>query len=384
MSHLFLDIIALNEPQSEMALGAIYKAIHDHSDGNDPHESPFVRRLIELFYERGVARLDAVKKAITKWESGGYHAPSAAVPPRPDGMMLRWTPGEMELVETFLRALPAGAWTLDDHMMMVDMVVQSYLPPDALIAEADWMATRSNLMGKVQANMDAPPTFKQADTILAALPATMSGAVETLRLSPLQQVTLALGNAHAAEYVTNFGTDARKRLRSVIMNHAEEKMLSVKGVGGASLQTKLFDAFATMNRDWRRIAVTEAGENQLLGFLASLPLGSKVRRVEQYSNACGHCRAIDGRVMTVVAPDHPNKDPEKEVWIGKNNIGRSAAPKKRVGNALVARSPDEMWWIPAGLMHPHCRGRWVQALSDQPGDDPEFGAWLRDLLEPKK
>lgn len=382
---LFIDIIALNEPQSETVLGALYKSIHDHDDGDRPHESPFVRRIIELFYERGIARLEAVKKAITKWESGGYHKPSADVPPRPDGMMARWTPAELELVETFLRALPAGAWTLDDHMMMVDYVIQTYLPQDVMIAEADWMATRSNLMGKVQANMAAPPSLPQADKILAVLPATMAGAVETVRLSPLQQVTLAIGNARAAEHVTNFTTDARRRLRATIMQHAEQQMLAVKGVGGgSSLQTKLLDTFGTLNRDWRRIAITEAGDNQLLGFLASLPAGSRVRRIEQYANACPHCRRIDGKVMTVVPPDHPNKDPETEVWIGKTNVGRSAAPSKRVGNQLVARSPDELWWIPAGLMHPHCRGRWVQMQSDQPGDDPEFGKWLRDLLEQKK
>jgi ribosomal 50S subunit-associated protein YjgA (DUF615 family) len=238
-------------------------------------------------------------------------------------------------------------------------------------------------MGKVQANMAAPPTSTQADKILAALPATMAGAVETLHLSPLQQVTLAMGNAHAAEHVTNFADTTRQRLRGVIMQHAEQQMLSIKGVPSQGLQAKLFDVFGTLNRDWRRIAVTEAGNCQLLGFLASLPLGSKVRRVEQYDKACAHCRKIDGKVLEVVAPDHPNKDPDAQVWIGKTNVGRSAAPSRRVGNALVARSPDELWWIPAGLMHPHCRGRWVQALSDQPGDDPDFGKWLRELLEPK-
>jgi hypothetical protein len=71
------------------------------------------------------------------------------------------------------------------------------------------------------------------------------------------------------------------------------------------------------------------------------------------------------------------------IWAGKSNIGRSASPRKRVGNLLVEREPHEMWWIPAGLAHPHCRGRWLPVMEDQPGDDPDFGAWLRVTLEKK-
>ena len=105
-----------------------------------------------------------------------------------------------------------------------------------------------------------------------------------------------------------------------------------------------------------------------------------MKRVEIYASACGFCRKIHGVVATVVTPDHPNKDPDTMVWVGKNNIGRSASPKKRVGDVLVPRTPDEMWWLPAGLAHPHCRGRWVPVIDDEPGDDPEFGDWLRKTL----
>ena len=64
-------------------------------------------------------------------------------------------------------------------------------------------------------------------------------------------------------------------------------------VGGSSLETKLMDQFATLNRDWRRIAVTEAGEAQTAGYIASVPRGTKVKRVEQYKNACAFCRKIE-------------------------------------------------------------------------------------------
>ncbi|MNC71135.1 hypothetical protein D3C75_1220200 [compost metagenome] len=82
----------------------------------------------------------------------------------------------------------------------------------------------------------------------------------------------------------------------------------------------------------------------------------------------------------MVPADHPNKNGETQIWPGKNNIGRSASPRKRVGEELVEREEHELYWLPAGLSHPHCRGRWVPVLADEPGDDVEFGDWLRDLL----
>lgn len=125
--------------------------------------------------------------------------------------------------------------------------------------------------------------------------------------------------------------------------------------------------------------MTEAGEAQTQGYIASLKPGAKVKRVEHYVNACAFCKKIDGVVATVIAPSDPDKT-ENSIWPGKNNIGRSASPRKRVGDVLVPRLPEEMWHLPAGLAHPHCRGRWVPVIDDEPGDDPEFGDFLRELL----
>jgi hypothetical protein len=169
-------------------------------------------------------------------------------------------------------------------------------------------------------------------------------------------------------------------MRSVVTSHLEQAALGGSPVGGSSLQTKLADEFATLNRDWRRIAITEAGEAQLQGYVASLKPGTRIKRVERYQNACSFCRGIDGKIATVVAADSPDKNPDTMVWPGKNNIGRSASPRKRVGDVLVPREPNEMWWLPAGLAHPHCRGRWVPTIEDLPGDDQEFGAQLMAIL----
>ncbi|MEN6644135.1 MAG: hypothetical protein ABFE08_16985, partial [Armatimonadia bacterium] len=369
-----------SQAATDDALEFIYKSTHDHDAGIwGPHESILIRRLIELFTQRGLDRLEHVKQQIIAWESGAHYKESS-VKVTPPGMMERWNEQELGLVRIYLESLFPGDWTLDDHMMAVDYVVQRYLPADALKTEAEWLATRSGMMGKVQANMAAQADSKQADAILAALPSTVGEASAQFNLQAQLKAVLNFARVRTAENVRALTESARHRMRSTIVQHLEDQQSAVPGTPGQSLEQKLFDQFATLNRDWRRIAVTEAGEAQTQGYIASLQPGTKVKRIEQYANACRFCKKIHGVVATVVSPDHPNKDPDTMIWVGKNNIGRSASPRKRVGDMLVARDPDEMWWLPAGLAHPHCRGRWVPVIEDQPGDDPEFGDWLRQAL----
>lgn len=376
---VFIDFTLLSEPATNDALEYIFKSTHNHDKGIwAPHESALIRRLIELFTRRGLDRLEHVKQAIIAWESGVNYKPADAIP-TPPGMMARWNADELALVKLYLESLPPELWTLDDHMMAVDYVVQRYLPADELATEAEWMATRAGMMGKVQANMAGEATPKQADTVLAALPSTVAAATQMFQLTTLEQNTLAFGKMRAVENVRALTDDVRHKMRNVVMRHVEEKVLT-GDTSGRSLEGQLLDEFATLNRDWRRIAVTEAGECQLQGFVASVKPFSKVKRVEQYGNACAFCKKIHGRIAEVVPADHPDKDGTTQIWPGKNNIGRSASPRKRVGDNLVPRTEDEMWWLPAGLAHPHCRGRWVPVLADEPGDDQEFGAWLRNLL----
>jgi hypothetical protein len=181
--------------------------------------------------------------------------------------------------------------------------------------------------------------------------------------------------------VRAFKEDARHALRAIVARRAHERAI---GTEQGSLQTELHDRFAILNRDWRRIAVTESGEAANQGYISSLEPGSQVKRVERYRGACPFCRRIDGTIATVVSPDKPDKDGETEIWAGKDNVGRSASPRKRVGDKLVPRTPEELWWLPAGLAHPNCRGRWVPVAKMRPGDDPDFHKWMMETLNPKK
>jgi len=218
------------------------------------------------------------------------------------------------------------------------------------------------------------------DTVLAALP----GLEEFARrwgMTPHQRAAIDYGRARAAENVVQLADNTRHRLRKLIVDYRENVFLGNRPDAGNSLQTRLLDEFGLMNRDWRRIAITEATEASGQGFVAACAPGAKIRRVEKYRGACPFCRSIDGRTFTVVDPAAAEKDGETQVWIGKTNIGRSASPRKRAGGQLIEREPHELWWPAAGSMHPHCRGSWVKASGASA--DPEFGAWLQDLKEGK-
>ena len=381
---LFFDLEALSERQTDGVLDYVYKAItHDHDDGGmDEHPSLFVRRLVELFSQRGLTRLKGVQAELKAWMDGERHREGALIP-RVDvpGTMYRWTPSEAELVQLYLQALPPDQWTLDDYMLMVEHTVQRHMPADVLRTEAEWLATKASLMGRVQAALGDGVTAAQADKLLQELPSSVNAARNQFGMTAAQARSMEFAANRAAEYVTSLADTTRHDMRSLIARAVEAREL---GQSGPSLQTQLFDDFADLNRDWRRIAVTEATEALGQGYIAAQPFGTKVKRKEQYRNACAWCRKIDGAVLTVVDPGSQDKDWDTEVWVGKTNIGRSASPRRRQGGVLVERQDDEMWKIAAGAQHPHCRGTWLPYHEDVlPGEDDDFVKWARGVLRSK-
>ncbi|ECB1886255.1 hypothetical protein EVG80_15530 [Salmonella enterica subsp. enterica serovar Mississippi] len=387
-NELLIDLAYFRPASVNDALELLFKARQEGEDDFiwSPHESPLIRKLIELFTARGLMRLASVQKAILRWQNKADANSMAAPSPLTTAMaqsmvhnMTRWSDEEKELVRIYLDSLPLSAWGLDDHMLSVELAVQTYLPKDELITEAQWLATKATMMGKVERNWmkQQEPTLAEADKLLARLPNTPADAAY-FPLSPKEKTTLEFASFRAVENVVSLTDTVRKKMRSTVARHVEKKLNA--DTSGPSLQSELFDQFADLNRDWRRIAVTEAGEAQLQGMIAGTKPGDKVKRVEQYASACQFCKKIHGAIVTVVEADHPNKDPDTMIWPGKNNIGRSASPRKRVGNVLVKRTADEIFWLPAGLAHPHCRGRWVPVVQADEAADPAFAALVNEFL----
>lgn len=82
-------------------------------------------------------------------------------------------------------------------------------------------------------------------------------------------------------------------MKRLIVEHLQAQVLGQKRGQYTALASRLFDDFGVLNRDFRRIAVMEAGDITNNAFIASRPLGSKVRRREAYKGACDFCRFIN-------------------------------------------------------------------------------------------
>ena len=380
---LLIDIGHLHGPACDHALEVLHKAVSE-GDGVafdiwQEVDNPFIRELVEKFSERGLTKIATVQAELTKWLVGEYFSPTKAAPLIPPGFMGRWAHDELALVRIYLESIDPLAMELEDWSMLVDYLVQRYMPPEVLLEEAEWLATKSQMLGRVQAHLGTiEPAAAMA--LAEALPGTIAGLEAMFAYSDAERAILAYGRESACEAVVSLSETMRHRIKRVVLDHQKRK-LAGEEVSDDSLQQALFHKFDSLNRDWRRIAVTEAGEMANQGVVAHLAPGSHVRRLEMYHGACGFCRALDGRVFRVTTPDDPEKDGEHDVWPGKTNMGRSSAPNKRVGNELVPRAPDERLWPAAGVQHPHCRGRWEPMAEDPPGADPKFTDWLRKRLE---
>jgi hypothetical protein len=373
---LLLDVGGLSCGCTDHALEVLHKAMSE--DGiNDwaRHESPFIAALIERFTTSGVLKSEKVREELSAWIEGKRHVSGRArhVPSNLAGKV--WGEAELGLVKTYLESLPSLA--LDDWSLLIDYLAQRYMPIHELLNEAEMLTAKAAMMGKVEAHFAKLPEA-EAERVLDALPTTVADVKVTFSLSNAAVDILDYGKLKACEEVTSVSEGLRHGIKQTVLSHQHRKLSGDVTATPAELQQQLFDRFARFNKDWRIIAVTEAGEMCNQGVIAAQPPESMVRRLEQYHGACPFCRKLDGRVFRVTTPDDPKKDGAKDVWVGKTNVGRSSAPRKRVGDELIERTQAERWWPAAGTQHPHCRGRWEPMAPLKPGDDPEFARWMME------
>lgn len=371
---LLLDVGGLSCGCTDHALEVLHKAMSE--DGIDDwarHESPFIAELIERFTKAGLLRSQAIREELTAWIEGKRNiGERVGKPPQGIGSLV-WSEKELGITKTYLESLPKLA--LDDWSLLIDYLAQRYMPVHHLLQDAEMLAAKAAMMGKVEAHFAALPEA-EAVRVLDALPATVAEVKVAFKLSSVADSVLDYGKLRACDEVTSVTESLKHGIKRTILDHQQRRLSGDVTATDGALQQQLFDRFAKFNKDWRIIAVTEAGEMCNQGVVAAQPPESMVRRLEQYHGACPFCRKLDGRVFRVTTPDDPKKDGAKDVWVGKTNVGRSSAPRKRVGDELIERTQAERWWPAAGTQHPHCRGRWEPMAPLKPGDDPEFAKWM--------
>lgn len=376
MIKALFDLSGMSCDCENHTLELLTKAFTEDHDIFAPHENPFIARLIELFYSRGLLRIDSVKSSLVRWLSGHEYKGFREGLKRP-GMAPVWSPDELSLVKLYLESLPPEQWQLEDYDYLIKYLFQRYLPADELMSDAEWLTTRAHLLGKAQAHL-GHLSEGVADALAGALPLTVAQAAQHFALADAEKQILDYARLRAVDLVVSLSDAARHDVKMVVLNHMHQKLAGDPLATPGRLQQDLFDRFAGMNRDWRRIALTEAGEAANQGVIAALPVKSQVKRMEMYNGACAFCRKLDGRVFNVVSADDPDKNGETDIWPGKTNVGRSSVPRKRTDEGLVLREPQEMWWAPAGTVHPHCRGRWQPLSTAAQGD--AFADWLKAHL----
>ncbi len=370
---LLIDFGPLSCGCTDHVLDDLHKALADPPDDSiwQPHHDPYVRDHIEDVTQRGLALLDAILSGLLSL---------FGLELRKAEMWSRWTPEELEAVKRELDGKDPREYTLPDWLRVIDWMIQRYLPAGVIQTEAEYLAVRSVFAGRIQANIEShEPTEAAKLKLVGAAPVVRRVADQIATLTAKESAILDFSIMRAGELIADVGERTRHRIRQIIIEHEEGRVMHRPDASLWDLQSKLQDEFAVLNRDWRRVAISEVARDANEGFLASLPDGSRVKRVEAY-NACPFCKKIDGLVMNVVAPGKEDKDGWTDVWVGKTNVGRSASPRKRVGDELVERLETERYWPAAGIQHPNCRGTWSLMPKVLPGADPNFLAWMEDTL----
>lgn len=374
---ILVDLAALRAPDTDALLDLCCKA---HSEaGPDPwrpHENPWLTEPVERFTRMGDRILAGLQQEWSRL-AADLATLREAPPLLKAAAWDRWSATEIADHARQLARIPPEQRGPSEWMTLVELIIQQFLPDGVITSAADYLATISTLGGMLRAHWTDAPPVPPAD-LSRLLPESLRD-IPAAALTPRRVFTLRAAATDAANAIRDLSDRVRGKIRGLVAHHVRRATLGDRSPG-PTLEQDLLDTAGTLNRDWRRIAITEAGNAAEQGFIASLPPGSRVRREEAYADACPFCESIRGRELTVVRDDHEPKDWDREVWPSKTNLGRSASPRKRADEGLVLRPPDELWSIPAGLVHPHCRGSWTLIPPTPLNVDPAFDQWARALL----
>ncbi len=263
-------------------------------------------------------------------------------------------------LEKKMAGLEPGSLSLDDYLSVIDCWLFRYLPPALAVQKAKRTAIQQYLVGLARHDT-SPTTTEAAMTVVETLPATVGMGTDHYRLSAFDHARIHVAEATAARHIGNLTQATRSAMHDIVIRAEQRRLTSgTTTYDPVPLQQHLSDAFGELNRDWRRIAVTETSLNATDGYLSRLKPGEQVKWLA-HPGACRYCESQNGKRFTVVAPDHPRKDPFTQVWVGKSveNIGRSISPRKRLEDGSLANRTAAEMLVPAITAHPSCRCLYV-------------------------
>lgn len=322
-----VDISALPPGETDRALEALHKALSGRPEKIwQPSGLPRLAVAEAEVYEVFAGRLGRAYNAIAVELGATDRAEHAGA-----SMFLKAdAPGK------------ATAWTstdIDDWMRLVDRVVEQYVL-GAGGNEVEAALVRAYLAGRVR------------EAAAQSAVRTVAAAVKAHGLNDRDRWVLEHVRARGATQVRGVAESVRAGIRSTLIDAHMARTPS------PAVARTLREKFGEANKDWRRIAITEAAEAHNQGFLASVKVGTRVKRQEA-RDACSFCRSIHGKTYEVVSPDAESKDWDTQVWVGKTNVERSRHRHRKIEGGGVDLREDSELWKPCAVVHPHCRGYFV-------------------------
>lgn len=220
-------------------------------------------------------------------------------------------------------------------------------------------------LGKVLHSMEVP---KAISTTLPAIKLT-ADRIESELADPYYFNTLTFAEENTAQDIVELSNKHYSLIHDTIVQAQKER------IGARELESRLFDNFGAMNRDWRMISETEIATNTNNGKLLAQLQQKKPGEVQYMkgisaADACDWCvTQVNDRVVVLLeAPPDGGGDTVVvnnveyvAIWPGKSNVGRRRAD----------------WWVASGAQHPHCRCTWVRHT-------PGFEKWdqmLKDSMD---
>ena len=203
--------------------------------------------------------------------------------------------------------------------------------------------------------------YRDVKNELLKVPDTPAKMIEKYGFKTQAQGYMENSMDMVATYVTQVKDNVRNDIRHTI-NRA-----IANGEAG-SIEQKLRDRFAIMNRDWRTIAVTESGNAVTQGYLHSA-ISNRPKGQKLFMRGAGpvdgktspHCRGKVAGKIVLVLDEAPEGLAEfvtteefgqiRQIWPGKDwsiNIG----------------TKQTNWVVVFGIQHPHCRHRWVETTAE--------------------
>jgi hypothetical protein len=247
---------------------------------------------------------------------------------------------------------PTREGLAEEDARFLDAVHDKFL--EARLAKVAPNSVMGHLIGKILEESERRG-ISWRGLVVSRLPVTVEAARAAHGLSPADERAIEYSRQQSARYIT----DMAERMKAAVREQITRAVAAREPP--RQLAQTLFQQFSEANRDWRRIALTEAACAVANGYLSAI--GPEEWVVGSSSvNCCDWCREhIQARAFRVLpeAPGEPTEEQSSSfVWVAKTNIGRSRYSLRLDG---TKREPAELWHpcIPA---HPHCRCRWRRLI----------------------